>query len=48
MTKIKDYIQLHLNIPVSYTHLSSGMYGKDRGPGRNPLLSETGAASLVS
>ena len=27
---------------------SSGMYGKDRGPGRNPLLSETGAASLVS
>ena len=27
---------------------SSGMYGKDRRPGRNPLLSETGAASLVS
>ncbi len=23
---------------------SSGMYGKDRGPGRNPLLSETGTA----
>ena len=35
-------------IITSFPILLPGMYGKDCGPGRNPLLSETGAASLVS